>query len=238
MIYLFDMDGTLTPARLPMTKDFARKFIPWLKTNKAYIATGSDFSKVEEQMPLDVINAFTGIYCSMGNVFWQKGSTIYKKDITPEKELLDDLEYFRKNTKYPYALFDNHIEKRIGMVNFSILGRNCTYNARIKYKEWDDASGERKAIQKKLQQKYLQYDFSLGGNISIDIVPKGCGKGQIAHHLREQFPRERVVFFGDRTFPSGNDYELACVLNKMDNTQVIQVENPDDVLVKLGIEGE
>ena len=110
-IYVFDMDGTLTPARLPMEKEFSLKFIPWLKSNKAFIATGSDFAKVEEQMPEEIINAFTGIYCAMGNALWQIGDYVYLRELEPEQELLNDLEMFRKDTKYPYTLFDNYIEK-------------------------------------------------------------------------------------------------------------------------------
>ena len=41
--------------------------------------------------------------------------------------------------------------------------------------------------------------------------------------------------FGDRTFEGGNDYELACALREYENTKVIQVENPDEVLEKLGL---
>ena len=50
------MDGTLTPPRLPMTEDFAETFVPWLANHKAFIATGSDFAKVKEQLPDSVIN--------------------------------------------------------------------------------------------------------------------------------------------------------------------------------------
>lgn len=46
MIYMFDMDGTLTPARKPMEEDFAKCFLPWLQKNKAFIVTGSDIAKV------------------------------------------------------------------------------------------------------------------------------------------------------------------------------------------------
>lgn len=58
MIYMFDMDGTLTPARKPMEEDFAKCFLPWLQKNKAFIVTGSDIAKVLEQLPSDVVNAF------------------------------------------------------------------------------------------------------------------------------------------------------------------------------------
>lgn len=234
-IYAFDMDGTLTPARLPMTEEFKKKFLPWLKSNKAFIATGSDYSKVGEQLPQDVIDEFDGIYGSMGNTLHQKGEIVYKKEIEYNNNLLDDLENFRKATSYPNKLFDNYIEKRTGMINFSIIGRACPYDEREKYTAWDKENNERLSIQKTLTEKYPEYDFEVGGNISIDIIPNGCGKGQIAHHLRKTYPNEKIVFMGDRTFKGGNDYALAHELSLMDNTEVVQVENPDGVLEFLGL---
>lgn len=234
-MYVFDMDGTLTPARKPMEADFAAKFIPWLKENKAYIATGSDFAKVEEQMPKEVIDAFTGIFCAMGNVLWQKGEIVYNRDFEPEKELTQDLENFRASTKYPYELYPNYIEKRTGALNFCVLGRNCPYEAREKYAAWDAINKERLAVQNVLAEKYPAYDFSLGGAVSIDIVKKGCGKGQIAKELRQISADEEIVFFGDRTFEGGNDYELACALREYENTKVVQVDTPQAVLEYLKI---
>ncbi len=229
-IYIFDMDGTLTPARKPMTENFAKVFLPWLENNCAYIATGSDFEKLEEQMPQGVINAFAGIYCSMGNECWRKGAFEYQNDLVLEPELIEKLENYRQNSQYPHERFPNYIEKRIGMVNFSVLGRDCPYEARLQYAEWDGSFGEREKIQAELAAQYPQYDFLLGGNISIDIVKKECGKGQIGRDLRQKFPHAKLIFFGDKTFPGGNDYELAKCLMEMDNTKVVQVENPDELL--------
>ena len=74
MIYMFDMDGTLTPARKPMEEDFAKCFLPWLQKNKAFIVTGSDIAKVLEQLPSDVVNGSFGTgtdgcrQCFFGNI--------------------------------------------------------------------------------------------------------------------------------------------------------------------------
>ena len=81
-----------------------------------------------------------------------------------------------------------------------------------------------------MYNKYPDYDFECGGNISLDIIPKGCGKSQIAHHLRKLYPDDKIIFMGDRTYEGGNDYALAHELSLMENTQVVQVENPNDVL--------
>ncbi len=234
-IFVFDMDATLTPPRLPMTASFAARFLPWQLAHASYIATGSDYKKVTEQLPSSVIKAFRGIYCSMGNVFMAKGQEIYRKDFIPTEALISSLESFLQETRYSGRLYPNHIERRVGMVNFSILGRSCPYEARLKYSAWDKKTHERISIQKALEDKFPELEISVGGEISIDITPRGYGKGQIAHHIRESYPNEEIIFIGDRTEPGGNDYALASELLKFENTRVIQVAGPDEVLEVLGI---
>lgn len=228
-IYVFDMDGTLTPPRKPMEADFANRFSSWLDENKAFIATGSDISKVKEQVSEAILDKFSGIYCAMGNDLWYKGEFLYHKDFTPEAELLADLESLRQNSQYPYTFYPNYIEKRTGMLNFSILGRDCPYEERERYSHWDSQNQERLKVSQYLSSRYPQYDFVLGGSISIDIVKKGCGKGQIAKHLRQSYPQETIMFFGDKTFKGGNDYELAQALRQLPNTAVVQVDGPEHV---------
>ena len=219
-VYLFDMDGTLTPARLPMTDEFSTVFKPWLQTHTAYIATGSDFKKVQEQIPEEIISCFSGVYCSMGNFLWSKGSVVYCNKFAEDPKLDAILDGYRKNTKYPYQLFDNYIEKRPGMINFSVLGR-----------DWDKENHERLMIKEQLLKTFGEkYEVAVGGSISIDITPTGLGKGQVARKVRENYPQSTIVFFGDKTMLGGNDYELAQALRQMDdNTKVVQVEGPEEV---------
>ncbi len=86
-----------------------------------------------------------------------------------------------------------------------------------------------------MNEKFPEYDSSVGGKISIDIVTKGCGKEQVAARIREAHPNDKLIFFGDRTEKGGNDYKLAETLRQMDNTEVVPVTTPDDVLTYLGI---
>lgn len=234
-LYVFDMDGTITPARLPMTQEFALKFHQFQQVNKTFIATGSDLKKVQEQLPETVVYGFTGIYCSMGNSLWAKGDYVYQKPFVSNPLLKEKLEGYRKNTLYPNALFPNYIEERTGMVNFSVLGRDCPYTERERYCAWDKKTKERFKIREELLALFPEYDIAVGGSISIDITPKGCGKEQVATHLRALYPDEETIFFGDRTFEGGNDYELAEALKTLENTQVVQVDIPEDVLKFLKI---
>ncbi len=234
-IYIFDMDGTITPARQQMTPDFSRRFIPWLKSHLAYLAAGSNYEKVCEQIPSEAMLSFSGIYSSMGNVFHQKGKEIYRHEIKLKKELLQTLERYRRNTEYEGQLFGNYMELRPGMLNFSVLGRNCPFSERAKYNEWDNVHHERETIVQDVNENFPEYEASVGGKISIDIVTKGCSKEQIAHKVREMHPNYKIIFLGDRTEKGGNDYALAEALRGMENTEVVPVNSPDDVLKYLEI---
>ncbi|MBQ8750632.1 MAG: hypothetical protein IJZ30_03225 [Alphaproteobacteria bacterium] len=234
-IYIFDMDGTLTLPRQKMEKDFSYRFLPWLKMRLAYLVAGSNYEKITEQLPPDIISSFSGVYSSMGNVFHQKGVEIYRNDIKLNKEMLQTLERFRKSTEYNGKLYTNYMELRPGMLNFTVLGRNCPFAERAKYHEWDNIHHEREKIAKAINEQFDEYVATLGGKISIDIVTKGGGKEQIAEHIRARHPNDKIIFIADRTEVGGSDYTLAEALRNMENTEVITVKSPEDVLSYLNI---
>jgi HAD superfamily hydrolase (TIGR01484 family) len=227
------MDGTLVPSRQAMPLHFAEKLVKLVNGFHFYVATGSDLCKVKEQIPREVIDNISGIYTSMGNEFYVHGERIYKNRITPDEILLNDLLNYRSDTTYPHELYENFIEIRSGMINFSVLGRDCPFEAREKYQIWDGLNKEREKIVSELSVKYPAYRFLIGGVISIDIVPNGFGKDQIADKVRTLHPHEQIVFFGDMTEEGGNDYDLAQKLLKFGNTEIVTIRTPDEVLTYL-----
>lgn len=229
-IFVSDMDGTLTPARSSMTPAFSEFLSSFLDHHILYIVSGSDLKKVQEQMPEHILRKVSGLYCSMGNVLYVDGEEVYKNKFPRDDELIKSLNQYRQQTAYPNHLFDNYIEERIGMINFSILGRDCSMQDRVEYKLWDDVHHERRTIAKELKLKFPQYEFLVGGNISIDIVPNGKNKAQVADQLREKYPTEKIIFFGDRMEPGGNDFDLAKKLLQQGNSEAIHVKGPDDTI--------
>lgn len=232
MVFIADMDGTLTPARLPMTEEFAKFLECFIEKRRFYIVSGSDYQKICEQVPQHLVEKI-GTFASMGNEFYAGGRLIYQRDFELSSDLMQRLEDYRKNTKYNGKLYPNYIEKRCGMVNFSILGRDCPQDARADYKKWDEIHRERETIRDELAEIYPEYDISVGGNISIDIVLQGLGKEQVARKIRNVYRDSKIVFIGDRTMPGGNDYSLAQELRKLGNAEVVQVEGPDETLYYL-----
>ena len=55
-IYIFDMDGTLTPSRRKMTSDFENFFSEWANKNTFFLVSGSDLEKIREQVPEYILN--------------------------------------------------------------------------------------------------------------------------------------------------------------------------------------
>ena len=98
--------------------------------------------------------------------------------------------------------YDNHIEHRIGLLNFSTIGRSCPQEARERYYEWDKESGERKTYCDIINSNFSGIEASIGGQISIDISPEGKNKSQVLDDL------EDVTFFGDKCGFGGNDFPI------------------------------
>ena len=61
-VYIFDVDGTLTPSRQPITDDFYNFFKSWLKNKDVFLVTGSDYEKLQEQLPKDILDNEKGIF--------------------------------------------------------------------------------------------------------------------------------------------------------------------------------
>ena len=69
-VYIFDIDGTLTPPRQKINKQFASFFASFCTQNAVFLATGSDYKKVKEQITKNIISKVDGIFTCMGNELW------------------------------------------------------------------------------------------------------------------------------------------------------------------------
>tara|TARA_R110001599_G_scaffold170145_1_gene360234 strand:+ start:204 stop:926 length:723 start_codon:yes stop_codon:yes gene_type:complete len=223
-VYLFDIDGTLTPPRQKMDESFAEFFLPFAKENIVYLATGSDIEKAREQVDQRILMMCQGVFTCSGNEFWERGKKVYSNEFYPRPKLITFLEQCVKDSDY-HTKTGNHLEYRNGMLNFSVVGRNATTDQRAAYVEWDERKKERWAVAITLlahAEEFGDIDVSIGGEISIDIYPKGKDKSQAVSKIR-QLHDLSIVFMGDRMEPNGNDYPAAKALRAGDTA--CQVEN-------------
>ena len=198
---VFDVDGTLTPSRQKMDKEFAEFFLRFCKSNPVYIVTGSDYAKTEEQLGYLICYAVEGIYNCSGNMLTKRGVEIYRNEFVLPEEVRATLILEQMKSGFTVRT-GNHIENRPGTVNFSVVGRNANIWEREEYVRWDNATNERTQICERLSKLFPSIEFAVGGDTSIDIYPKGKDKSQIAEHV---YP---FVFFGDRCEVGGNDHAI------------------------------
>jgi phosphomannomutase len=203
MLILFDVDGTLTPSRGQIDPDFKH----WLMTQLRYpyqLITGSDPEKTIEQVGHDLWASCKTYNCA-GNHVFDHGNEIYKSSWT----IPADLEWIlggkliasQWNTRT-----GRHFEHRVGLCNFSVVGRNATPEQRHAYFKWDQQQGERIQIAQLINHCWPEVEATVAGETGIDIYAKHTGKDQIINQIVQQEP---VHFFGDRQDPNGNDYRLA-----------------------------
>ena len=130
MVYLFDVDGTLTPSRDNIVPAFKKEFLNFCKNNSVSLVTGSDYEKTLEQLGEDILNAVEFSFNCSGNAVYKKGKLIHQSDWKLTQSLREFLEDQLTRTKYSGVKTGNHIEERIGTVNFSVVGRNANADQR------------------------------------------------------------------------------------------------------------
>ena len=241
-VYIFDVDGTLTPSRQPITEDFEEFFYKWSMGKKYYLVTGSDLDKLKEQIGLIYLDRAESIFTCCGNQQWKNNELLYDNKFNVPKKLKKLLGTVLSNSKYPIKA-GNHIEDRGTMVNFSIVGRNCTQEQREEYYKWDKDNNERKMITNAIKEKFPDLDAVIGGQISIDIYPEGKDKSQIFDIIKQDrlVKPDEYIFIGDRTMKGGNDYPLAKLMEKTDNCRYFKTEGPEqtmEILQLLEVDGE
>jgi phosphomannomutase len=238
-IYLFDVDGTLTPAKQKMQADFAAAFLKWAEDKEVYIVSGGSFERILNQVGYDVLHVCAGVFACMGNIFYRpidsinppgfdEWEIVYENKFKPPSALYRRLDEIVEASPY-HTKTGRHHEERVGMVNFSVVGRNASQAERQEYAEYDADHAERAAIVDKLKTHYRSLDFAIGGAVSIDIFKNGADKSQIIErYFEEAIENNQILFVGDRIPFPGNDYSLAISLQQHPNGAAYEVESWED----------
>tara|TARA_Y100000593_G_C4199118_1_gene280934 strand:- start:52 stop:801 length:750 start_codon:yes stop_codon:yes gene_type:complete len=228
-VFIFDVDGTLTPPRQIMTDNFFKFFDEWSESNRFWLVSGSDLEKIKEQIPEKIYQKADGIFPCSGNQLYIDDNLMYERIFNPPQDLFDYLQRIVDSDDYYKFKTSNHIVNRKSMINFSVVGRDCTLEERRKYFKWDQEHNERNIIAREIKETWPQIDAVIGGQISIDILKRGFDKSQVIDVIKDKLNGidiEEYIFIGDRTMDGGNDYPLAKVMDKLENCKVYQAGIP------------
>jgi len=227
-LVLFDMDGTLTPARGQMGDEIAKALMELLWVAEVGVVSGSDYNYLQEQMP----QVFEDMLLNRIIILPCNGTKVYK-----HKDKIDDYEeiYFNNMEEHLGAevmagimaiIFDlqkclvkekgllipltgNFLELRGSMINWCPIGRNANTDQREQFRELDQETGLRVRFLGRLNRRLKRIDSRvtavLGGNTSFDIYPSGWDKTYVLKHFDDY---EKIWFVGDRCEEFGNDAAL------------------------------
>ena len=203
--FIFDVDGTLTPSRQEIDMDFAVYFSSFCTDNDVYLVTGSDREKTIEQIGEVIYSLSKRVYNCSGSDVWEGEKNVYTSDWRLPQEAEKWLREELRVSEFPLRT-GLHIERRPGMVNFSIVGRHATLGERKLYVKHDGVTNERVRIAKEFKKRFPDIEAVVGGETGIDIFPVGKDKSQIINDFNKD---DKLYFFGDRMDKDGNDYTLS-----------------------------
>jgi len=212
-MFLFDIDGTLTEPRQKMPQEM-EQFLFSIKDKVILgIVGGSDFVKAKEQLGDNIFNLFDYVFSENGLTYYNKGNLIHQKSlrtyftqqqlnafINKALMLISELDIPVKTGTF--------IEFRSGMINVSPIGRACSKHERDEFELLDKTNHYRISMIKTLKETFpdLDFEYSIGGQISFDVYPKGTNKSFCLDYLTHI--TDEIHFFGDKTTVGGNDHDI------------------------------
>ncbi|KAM7207034.1 Eukaryotic phosphomannomutase [Rhypophila sp. PSN 637] len=246
-ICLFDVDGTLTPARRDATPEVLDILSRLRQKCAIGFVGGSDLVKQQEQIGnpaggVDVTTLFDFCFAENGLTAYKLGekleSNSFIKWIGEDKykELVKFILHYIADLDIPIKR-GTFVEFRNGMINVSPIGRNASNEERQEFERFDKTAGVRKEFVNKLRERFgdLGLTFSIGGQISFDVFPTGWDKTYCLQHLEAEAKKPGGVeyttihFFGDKTMVGGNDYEIFTDSRTIGHT----VTGPNDTIAEL-----
>lgn len=207
MNYAFDVDGTLTPSRGQMVDDFKQWFLKFCQSHNVYLITGSDYAKTQEQVGNDICCTTKAVYNCAGNAVYVNGLLTHKSDFKISDRLHNYLSDILHSHMYKIRT-GNHIEQRIGLCNFSIVGRGANQKQRADYVAYDKTTSDRAMLVDLINSHFPEVEATAGGETGVDIYQRGKDKSQVAEKITP------FTFFGDAIYPGGNDYTIAKLAEK------------------------
>ncbi|XP_045214571.1 phosphomannomutase 1-like isoform X2 [Mercenaria mercenaria] len=215
MIFMFDVDTTLTPHRKRVESDM-EQFLQKLRSKvKVALVGGSDLHKIAEQMGGDdVIDKFDYVFAENGLVAFKDGKQIGQENL--QKHMGDDILqkvinfclHYMSQLTLPVKR-GTFVEFRSSMLNICPVGRSCSQAERDEFSAYDQEHKIREKFKAALEKEFgnAGLQFAIGGQISLDIFPVGWNKTFCLQFL-EKDSFETMHFFGDKTAKGGNDHEI------------------------------
>merc|ERR1711865_266752 len=187
VLMLFGIDGTLTMPRLKQEQEM-RDFMMNLKGE--VVVGGSDYVKAKEQIGETCAADFHFLFPENGLVAFRDGEQFHSMSLRT-------------------AYTEEQLQSFIKFCMKYIADLEGIPAMRGTFIEFDNQNKVRAKLIDILKEKFadMNLHYSIGGQISLDVFPKGWDKTYCLQHIKEM-DFDQIHFFGDKTAPGGNDHEI------------------------------
>ena len=245
-LFLFDMDGTLTPARCKMSWKVQSELTRLQRSGwDIGIISGSDLDYIKQQCdvlldmsPFDVSS--THFLPCNGTKYYKNFKKIWEYNMRSKlgsefmTKLFKTLLGFQNtivSMQLDIPLTGNFFQMRGSVLNWCPIGRNAIQSDRELWTIIDKEYAIRKLFIDQFEAVYdsSEITIKMGGETSFDIYPAGWDK-TFPIDKKPFIDYEKIYFAGDRCFKNGNDKELYDLLIKKDKFNAFCVNNPCDTI--------
>lgn len=203
----FDLDGTLTQHKTPLSAEHREILTKLSKKYKLLMAGAGMCMRIfnqMEQFPIDILgnyglqygeyNAATGELEIKENLTFPCDRESVEKRVTMLREKYGFTEYAGENVEFHAS----------GCVTFPILGTKAKQEDKLAF---DPDRSKRRAIYEDVKQVFSDYVVFVGGSSSFDMAPAPYNKAYaLAKYCQERgIKHDEVVYVGDDYGPGGND---------------------------------
>lgn len=218
ILLLFDVDGTLTSPRGSIEPEFEQFLYKRLKPLASIgIVSGADLEKMFEQLNgQGILKQFDYIFPENGLVQIENGIEVGKQSIQQHlgedtlQRFINFVLRYISELKLPFKR-GTFLEFRNGMMNVCPIGRQCTREERLIFHKFDNEHHIRERMMDDLRKEFHDTDlqYSIGGQISFDVFPRGWDKTFALRHVTKPGKiYKEIHFFGDKVECNGNDHEI------------------------------
>ncbi len=224
-IIAFDVDGTLTPSKSPITEEIAVLVKELMKKRTVVAISGAKFGQFKTQFlpPFDKDEKLSPYIHNLillptsGSQRLEYNERKKEWQLTDKEPLREDIKEKAKKLlkeiidsglyEIPPNPVGDIVEDRDTQVTFSACGQLASVEAK---KTWDPDQKKRRKIKEVLEPELPETSILINAYSSIDILPKGFNKAVgLTRFLKKLgLQKSDMIFVGDGLFPGGNDYSV------------------------------
>jgi HAD superfamily hydrolase (TIGR01484 family) len=239
-IIAFDIDGTLTASKTPITESMANLIKELVKQKIVIAIAGGSFKQMETQfLPpfsndkamMPFMRNFTFLPTSGSQRYEydeaKNGWELTDKESLPAETKEKAIKLLQEVIKNPiYEIPPNPtgeiIEDRDTQITFTPNGQQAPVAVKMAF---DPDRKKREKIKALLEPQLPDVSILINGTSSIDILSKGFNKAVGLNRFLDKagFKKSDVIFVGDGIFPGGNDYSVYEA-----GFDTIAVKNPEE----------